>query len=296
MQESIVTTVLFPLALAVVMLGLGLSLTVADFTRVGKHPRAVFVALACQVVLLPLICLGLVTVTGLEPALAVGMMLLAASPGGTVANLYSHLAGGDVALNITLTAVNSVLSAFTLPIVVNLSLTHFMGDGEDIGLQTGKVVQVFAVVLVPVAIGMLLRRLRPAFAESMRKPVRAASAIIVIGVIVAAIVQERHQVLDALADVGLVAAAFSVISLLAGYWIPRLARVERRQAIASAMEIGIHNSALAITIAISPALLANPRMSIAPAIYALLSFFITAAFGYLLSRAAARPGSPLPAP
>ena len=156
MNDSVLTSVLLPIALAIIMLGLGLTLTVADFARVLRMPKAVLIALGTQVILLPLICFGLVKLFDLEPALAAGMMLLAASPGGTTANLFSHLAGGDVALNVSLTAVNSVLAVVTLPIVVNLSLDHFLGEGQ-IGLQPAKMLQVFAIVLVPVALGMLLR-------------------------------------------------------------------------------------------------------------------------------------------
>ncbi|MEM8160639.1 hypothetical protein Q4R47_20185, partial [Morganella morganii] len=133
---------------------LGLSLTPADFLRVVRYPKPVLVGLVCQIVLLPLACFLIVQGFALEAALAVGMMLLAASPGGTTANLYSHLAHGDVALNITLTAVNSVIAIHTMPLIVNLSLQYFMGDGQAIPLQFGKVVQVFVIVLGPVAIGM----------------------------------------------------------------------------------------------------------------------------------------------
>ena len=166
-MDSWLTTIGLPVALGIVMLGLGLGLTVDDFRRVATYPKPVLVALVCQVVLLPALCFGLVLLFDLSPALAVGMMLLAASPGGTTANLYSHLFGGHVALNVTLTAVNSVLAVFTLPIVVNLSADYFMGDSTSIGLQFDKVLQVFAIVLIPVAIGMALRarfpdRRRPA--------------------------------------------------------------------------------------------------------------------------------------
>ncbi|MGH3434616.1 MAG: bile acid:sodium symporter family protein, partial [Thermocrispum sp.] len=146
-----------PVALAIIMFGLGLSLTVADFVRVGRYPKAALLALGCQIVLVPLLCLGLVVIFDLEPVLAVGMMLLAASPGGTTANLFSHLARGDVALNVTLTAINSALSVVTIPIVVNLSVRHFMGSESDLVLPPMEVLQVIAIVLVPVAVGMLVR-------------------------------------------------------------------------------------------------------------------------------------------
>src|SRR5215213_9587701 len=157
MEQSIITTVLLPVALGVIMLGLGLSLTLADFKRIIVYPRAVAIGLACQMLILPAICLGIAHTFHLGPALAVGLMLLAASPGGATANLFSHLAKGDVALNITLTAVNSVLSLLTLPLIVNFSLAHFLGAGRAIPLQFEKMVQVFAIVLVPVSIGMLVR-------------------------------------------------------------------------------------------------------------------------------------------
>ncbi|TXK39474.1 bile acid:sodium symporter family protein [Nonomuraea sp. C10] len=297
MQQSVLTTVMLPAALALIMFGLGLSLTLGDFARVATRPKAVIVALVAQVLVLPAACFGLVVLFGLDPLLAVGMMLLAASPGGTTANLYSHLFGGDVALNITLTAVNSVLAAFTLPVVVNLSLNHFLGDGQDIGLQTDKVVQVFAIVLVPVVIGMLVRRLSVRFADRMDKPVRILSALVLAAVIVGAIVQERERLGGYIAAVGLVALLFSVISLTVGYWLPRLFKVERRQAIASGMEIGIHNSTLAITIALSPSLLANSTMAVPPAVYGVLMFGTTLVFGYLVRRRAglAEPEERLPA-
>ena len=167
MQDNSALIIFLPLALGIIMLGLGLSLTIQDFRNVLQKPKAVVVALICQTLILPLACLGLVYVFKLEPALAVGMMLLAASPGGTSANLYSHLADGDVALNITLTAINSALSILTLPLIVNWSLAHFMSGDQAIPLQFAKVVQVFVIVLGPVLIGMWLRSRFPAFAARM---------------------------------------------------------------------------------------------------------------------------------
>ena len=166
-MSSTVFTIFMPVALALVMFGLGLTLTVADFKRVVKYPKATAVALACQLVVLPVVCFGLVLAFDLQGALAVGMMLLVAAPGGITANLLSHLAGGDVALNITLTAINSLLSAVTLPVVVGLATWRFMGDEASIGLQFGKFVQVLAVVLIPVAIGLWARHRFSAWADRM---------------------------------------------------------------------------------------------------------------------------------
>lgn len=283
MNDSVLTSVLLPVALAIIMLGLGLTLTVADFRRVLRMPRAVLIALGIQVLLLPLICFGLVKVFDLAPELAVGMMLLAASPGGTTANLFSHLAGGDVALNVSLTAVNSVLAVITLPIVVNLALDHFLGDGQ-IGLQPAKMLQVFAIVLIPVALGMLLRNQRPGIAERMGRPVKFGSLLVLVLVIFAAIYTERANVLDYIAAVGVVALLLNVISLALGYVVPKGFRLGERQSIACSMEIGIHNATLALTIALSPALLDSSEMAIPVAVYGIVMFFPTAAFAYYLSR------------
>ncbi|MBB4904214.1 bile acid:sodium symporter family protein [Actinophytocola algeriensis] len=285
MNSSTATTVFLPVALGIVMLGLGLSLTVADFTRVVRYPKATIVALGCQILVLPAVCLGLVLLFDLDPVLAVGMMLLAASPGGTTANLFSHLARGDVALNVTLTAINSVLAVVTLPIVVNLSLAGFLGDGDDaIGLQPAKMLQVFAIVLVPVAIGMLIRRKAPDFTERMRGPVKIASILVLVAVIVVAVWQERDNVLGYLRDVGLVAVLLCVFSLTIGYLVPRAAKIERRQSIASAFEIGVHNSTLAITIALSPSLLNSAEMAVPAAVYGILMFIPAGVLAYLFAR------------
>ncbi len=284
MEEGVVTTVLLPVALGVIMLGLGLSLTIADFKRVVKYPRAVAIGLACQMLILPAACLGIAHAFSLPPELAVGLMLLAASPGGATANLFSHLAKGDVALNITLTAVNSVLSLATLPLIVNFSLDHFIGADKSIPLQFSKVVSVVAIVLVPVFIGMTIRSKKPAFADSLDKPVRIISAVFLLLVIAASVVKERANILDYIQAVGLAALAFNLTSLAVGYFVPRIARVEPRQAVAIGMEIGIHNGTLAIAIASSSSLLNNSTMAIPAAVYSIIMFVTAALFGYVVSR------------
>ncbi|WJV50512.1 bile acid:sodium symporter family protein [Streptomyces flavofungini] len=285
--DSSLTTFLLPAVLAVIMFGLGLGLTVADFRRVTAHPRPVAVALCCQLVLLPAACLGLVLAFDLSPALAVGMMLLAASPGGTMANIFSHLFGGDVALNVTLTAINSVIAVFTLPLVVNLSLDHFMsGTDEALGLRFEKTLQVFLVVLVPVAAGMLVRQRRPDFAERSTQAVKVTAVGALVAVIIAAVVSERENVLGYLADVGLVAFLFAAISLTIGYGATRLARGDHRQSVATCFEIGMHNTTLSMAIALSPSLLDSTRMAIPSAVYAVEMFVMALAAGFLLRRIA----------
>ncbi|MGW9676374.1 bile acid:sodium symporter family protein [Streptomyces koyangensis] len=283
-MDTPLATVLLPLALAVIMFGLGLSLTTDDFRRVRRHPRAVVVAMVCQLLLLPVVCFGLVLALGLSPVLAAGMMLLAASPGGTTANLFSHLFGGDVALNVTLTAVNAVLAIVTLPIITNFSLRYFEPDiGQDsLGLQFGKVLQVFALVLVPVVIGLAVRRCSETFALRMDRPVRQLSVLVLVAVIIGALVAERGDIVDYLVDVGPAALAFCVASLTIGYFVPRLLRLDKWQSIACSMEIGVHNSAVSMTLAIS--VLGSVGLAVPAAVYGVLMYPVAALAGVLMSR------------
>ena len=284
MEQNVITAVFLPLALGVIMLGLGLSLTLEDFRRVLVYPKAVIVGLLCQMAILPFACYAIARAFALPPELAVGLMLLAASPGGATANLFSHLAKGDVALNITLTATNSILSLFTLPLIVNYSLEAFMGQGKSIPLQFDKVLQVFAVVLVPVAIGMLIKAKKPSLSDRMQRPVKIASAVFLVLVIAAAVVKERAHVVEYFQQVGLAALVFNLASLAVGYFVPIVVRLPKRQATAIGMEIGIHNGTLAIAIASSPLLLNNSTMAIPPAIYSLIMFFTAAGFGWFMAR------------
>lgn len=276
-----------PLALALVMLSLGLSLTLADFRRVLAFPRAVMIALLCQVLLLPLICFLLVEGFSLPSHLAVGMLLLAATPGGAIANLFSHLANGDLALNIALTAINSLLSVVTLPLILVFAAGHFLGEQRGFAPQFAKLMQVLAFVIVPVAIGMLLRARFTALAIKLGKAVKLAAAAFVSLAATIAVVSAWSAMLAYLAELGAVVLLFNLISLAVGYGVPRLARLERRQAVAISMEVGLHNSALAIAIALSPFMLGNPLMAVPPTFYGVLSLFTAAAFACLISRRAA---------
>lgn len=281
MQETVITTIGLPVALGIIMLGLGLSLTWADFTRVFLFPKAILVGLFVQTLLLPVVCFFVASYSGLSPTLAVGLMLLAASPGGATANLYSHLAKGDVALNISLTAINSVLSLLTLPLILNFALEHFLQEGQYIPPQTKKIVEVAAMIILPVLIGMFIRKQSESVAGKLNKPVRVLSVLILVALVAATLLKDKATIVEFFASVGLAALAFNVLSMFLGYVIPRLFRIEKRQAIAIGMEIGIHNGALAIFIALN--VLKNNEMSLPPAIYSLIMFVTAALFGVLVN-------------
>ena len=284
-MDSALTTVGLPLALGISMFGLGLSLTVDDFRRVREQPRAVLIALACQLLLLPAVAFGIVVALDLPPLLGIGLMLLAASPGGTSANLFSHIFHGDVALNVTLTAINSVIAIVTLPLITNLTIAHF-GREDSVDLQLGKVVEVFAVVLVPVVLGMLVRARRPGVAERADKPVRIGSAVILAVLVLGIIVDQRDKIGEYLGDVGAATALFCAISLVIGYLVPKAFGVTEGQAIASSMEIGVHNGTLAIYVAVE--VLDVTEISVPAAVYSVFMFVFAAVWGSILSRRVTR--------
>ena len=280
-MDSALTTIGLPIALAIIMFGLGLDLTVADFRRIGRQPRAVAVALGCQLILLPAICFGIVVLLDLPPLLGIGMLLLAASPGGTSANLFSHLFRGDVALNITLTAINSAIALFTLPLVTGLAIEYY-DRGDEVSLPFSEVVSVFAIVLVPVAIGMLVRSRSQEFAGRMDRPVRIGSAVILAVLVLGILVDQRENVGEYLADVGLAAALFCAISLVLGYVVPKAFGIKEEQAIASSMEIGVHNATLAIFVAVE--VLDSTEISVPAAVYSIFMFVFATIWGSIISR------------
>lgn len=282
MESSAITTIFLPLALGIIMLGLGLSLTIADFQRVVKFPKVIFIGLFCQMIILPVVCFSIAKGFGLAPELAVGLMLLAASPGGSTANLFSHLANGDVALNISLTAFNSILSILMLPLIVNFSIDYFMESGQVVPLQFKKIIEVFAIVLVPVGIGMIVNAKNPSISIKLEKPVKILSAIFLVLIIVSAIIKEKAHIVEYFQQIGIPALLFNVLSLGIGYFIPRMLNIGKKQAIAIGMEIGIHNGTMAIFIATT--VLNNSVMSIPPAIYSLIMFVTAGIFGYFVSK------------
>jgi BASS family bile acid:Na+ symporter len=285
MESSVLTTSLLPVALGIVMLGLGLSLTIADFARVVRFPKAVLVGLFAQTVVLVAIAYLLARLADLPPELAVGLMLLAASPGGATANIYSHLAHGDVALNITLTAVNSLLALVTLPLIVDASLAHFLGQDQYVPPPTRKIVEVAAIIVVPVVLGMALRAGLPRLAAALERPIRVFAVLVLAGVILAAIVAEWERLPAFIAAVGAVCLVFNLLSMAIGYGLPRVLALPRGQAIAISMEIGIHNGTLAIFIALN--VLQDAAMSVPAAVYSIIMFATAGVFTLWLNRSRA---------
>ena len=267
-------------ALALIMFGLGLSLTLGDFRRLLGHPKAVVLALALQAAVLPALCYFLIVALGVEPVYAVGLMLLAASPGGVSANLFSHLFGGNVAMNISLTAINTLLSIVSLPLIANFAIDTFAKSGQVVPMQTAKVIEVIGIVLVPVAIGMFVRSRAPGFAARMDKPMKRFSMLVLAALAVIAIAKEWTALTESFASVGLAVILFNLISLGLGYYVPRMMGLDKPNATAIGFEIGIHNSTLAIFVAVS--VLGDLKLMLPAAIYSVSMYVLATAFGFLV--------------
>ncbi|WP_180117632.1 bile acid:sodium symporter family protein [Acinetobacter sp. YH12096] len=271
-----------PIALAIMMMGLGLELSVKDFLRVGRYPKVIFIALFTQLILLTSIAFFLCKLLELPPLLSVGLMLLAASPGGPTANLFSYLYKGDVALNISLTAINSVVSCFTLPFIVNLSILHFVGESTSIGMPIDKITHVFLIILIPVCFGMFIRNSLPTIAYHINKPMRMLSIFLLILIFTLAVLREQSNIITYFASVGIATCLLCFSGLFLGYLIPFLAGVPEKQARACTFEIGIHNTSIALTIALS--VLENTTVAIPAGVYSIFMYLLATLFGFILTR------------
>lgn len=294
MQSSAALSIGLPVVLCIIMLGLGLSLKLDDFRRVLHRPQAVLIGLVCQIVILPVICFGLTYASGLPPAIAVGMMLLAASPGGTSATLYTHLARGDVALSITLTALTSALSIVTVPLIANFALVQFYGEAAAVYLEFSQVAQIFVIAVVPAMIGVMIQSRYPAFAQRLERPVKMLAMLFLAAVVIFALVSQWGLVATWGATVGTIVVVFNLMSLAVGYFVPRLFRIEYPQAIALAMSIGMHNAALVIAVALSKHMLGNSEMAIPPAAYGLVAYITGGVLVWVLNRRQTVPVRPAP--
>jgi len=291
MSTTVLVTQFLVIALALVMFGLGLSLCVDDFRRLLKHPKAVLIALLLQVVVLPLACYLMIVALAVPPVYAVGLLLLAASPGGVSANLFSHLFGGNVAMNISLTAINTVLSIVTLPLITNWAIAAFADTAQVVPLQFGKVVEVIVMVLVPVVLGMLVRSRSLRFAERSERPMKLFSAVVLASFALIAIGKEWQALTTSFAVIGPAVLIFNLVSLLSGYFLSRASGLDKPMATAISYEIGIHNSTLAIFVALS--VLDNFQLALPAALYSVSMYLTATLFGiFVLKRRAAAAAVP----
>lgn len=271
MQGDIVSGVLLPLILAFIMFSLGLGLTVADFRRILGQPRALLVGVVCHFVLLPLVCYLMLQTMGVTGVFAVGFMILAACPTGTTSNLLTYLARGDVALALSFTAVASVATIFTLPLIVTWSLGHFLGAARAVDVPVGLMMGQVAFVLgLPVSLGMVVRHRWSSWALHFEpRATRVATGLFIL-IVVLAVVKNWPLLRDNFTSLAPFAVLLNVTMLAIGFGVAWAARLSYRQSVTLGIETAVQNAALALVIASS--VLKDDAMAIPGALYGVLMY------------------------
>ena len=278
-----IVTKIAPIALALIMLGLGLGLTIRDFTRVITQPRDFFVGSVCQLILLPIIAFILIKIFNTPIELALGVMIIAAAPGGVTSNILTKFAGGDVALSISLTAIISLISIFSVPFIVFKSADLFQVSymSKDISML-GISLKMFLVVTLPVIVGMLIRRFATNFIISKTKIIQKISIILFVIVFLAIWIEEWDKIVSFLVRAGTITLTLNVIMMVVGYYVAKIlsSGVEQRKCIS--LECGLQNGTLAVFV--STQLFDDIVYLVPTAAYALIMFITSLVFVYLVKK------------
>ncbi len=278
-DTSVFASVLLPVALALIMGTLGLSLTPGDFKRIFTSPRGVLIGLANLLLISPLLAFLVAEAYDLEAAFAVGLVLLGASPGGTMANLLTHLARGDTALSISMTALSSLAAVLTVPLFLSLAVDRFDAAVADDVSMLGVVARVFLITIVPLSVGMWIRARDPAAAAGREARARRVAFVVFVGVVIGAVASEFETIREHFAELAVAALTLNVAAMSVSFAVARVARLSSAQATAIAMELGIHNSTLAIAVGTSIA----EVLAIPAAVYSAFMFLTAGAFARVMA-------------
>ncbi len=283
MASDTLTQVILPLALFIIMLGMGLSLKLADFSHLLQQPKAVIIGVIAQLCLLPLLGFLVITVFGLSGELAVGLMILTLCPGGTTSNLLSYLAKGDVALSISLTGIISIVTPFTIPFFTSLFLDFFMNDDQAFKLPIVKtIMQLIVITLAPVLLGMWLHKKAPLFAKKIEKPMKLFSIVFLFIIIIGIMIKNKDDMADFFIATGAASFSLNIAALVAGFILAKCLGLTRPQATTICIEVGIQNGTVALLVA--GTLLGNSIMTIPAVTYSLLMFITGGLFAYLQNK------------
>ncbi|SNZ00983.1 bile acid:sodium symporter family protein [Flagellimonas pacifica] len=269
---ELISKVFLPLSLAIIMLGMGMTLIPADFTRIIKYPKAILIGLTNQLIFLPIIGFLLAIAFSLNPVMAVGLMILASCPGGPTSNLITQVCKGNIALSVTLTAIASIVSILTIPFILSYALEYF-GSNTDVIIKLpiiDTIIQIMGITVIPISIGMFIRKHKTNFAKRMEKPMRTASTVIFILVFIAVLAANADKLIDGMKEAGLVTLLLNIATMGLGYLTARLFKLNLKNAISITIESGIQNGTLALVIATS--ILNNVEMGIPIGAYAIWMF------------------------
>lgn len=275
MESSILTQVILPLVLVVIMFGMGLSLTKDDFLRLWKMPKPVFVGLFGQLILLPIIAFFVAKAFELSAPLAVGLMILAACPGGTSSNVICHLCRANLALSVTLTAITTVVCVFSTPFIIAFSIDYFVTDKGPAFSLIEVTIGLFFITLFPVLVGIFLRHKYPNGAMRKEAFFRRFSAIFLVVTIFAVLIQERAVLAESFSQMFGAAITLNIVAILVGLMLARLARLNLRDGVTLSIEVGVQNSTMAILIA--GTFLQKQEYAVSAGVYG-LTMYLGAAF------------------
>ena len=282
-----ISNAILALSLIIIMFGMGLSLKMKDFVQVFSKPKAIFIGLFCQLIILPIVGFILIRVFTLSPEIAIGIIIISACPGGPTSNLITHLANGDTALSVSLTAISSIITLVSIPFIINLGLQQVLGETTNIQLDVAQtILQVFIIVILPVGLGMLIKDKKPKFAFKMEKPVKKASGIFFVVVLLAIIIKERALLMTHIQEAGLVTITLNIVTMSIGYFLGYVFNLPLKQRISISIEGGIQNGTLGISIA--TLLLNNTAYAISPAVYGTLMFLTAGLFIYWSNKQVAK--------
>ncbi|WP_298487446.1 bile acid:sodium symporter family protein [uncultured Maribacter sp.] len=280
MTEQILTyiPVILQTILFLVMLGMGLTLTAKDFKRVGTAPKAIFIGLFNQIVMVPIIAFTIISIIPMQPMIAMGLMVVASCPGGAVSNLFSHLAKGDTALSISLTAITSLVTIVTIPFIINFSLDTILGAAsKNIQLPIGPtILNIFKLTALPVLIGMYINNKFPDFSEKSKPVISWGSGIVIVLALVL-MVMKLEEIGDSwffikASFLGVI--LLNIITLSVGFFSAKALKVSTKQAATIAIETGMQNNVLGMTIALSAGLLNEPKMAATAGVYGVVMCII----------------------
>ncbi len=283
MQADLLTTVILPASLFIIMFGMGLSLRIADFTRVATQPKAAAVGLSAQLIALPVIAFLIAIAFRLPPELAVGLMIIAFAPGGATSNMFTNLAKGDVALSISLTAIVSLITPFTIPLLTLMSMNYFIGSAQEFELPILKtIIQLLVITVIPVIIGMFMLSKWQKAANKIEPIIKVFSVIFLLFIILAIILKNKAQMLDFFMQTGAATLTLNILVLWLGYFLAKFFKLSQPQSISIGYEVGIQNGTLALLVA--GTLIGNTTMMIPAVTYSIFMFITGFAFGLLLKK------------
>lgn len=288
MEASLFSQYILPVTIALIMVTLGLSLNFGDFHSIIAAPRAFITGLSCQMILLPAIAFTIASLSSLPDPIKVGIVLISICPGGATSNLITYLLKGDVALSISLTSVNSILILFSIPGFTMLATKLFMEEGTVVAMPfLPTILKIFLMILLPTAIGILIRHRFPTKAGIVEKYMKYITTIL-LGVVYLFVILTSNSEIEhpfkLYLKIAPLVLLLNVLGMSSGYYAGRWLRFRKPKLITLSVEVGIQNSALAITIASSPVFLNNTTMAIPAVIYGMFTFFNAILFGYIVSR------------